>query len=85
MRIIHIQLDRLFIEATPLASSSWTPERDDEFRATGHFVPKPGTDEGCQRRSASDLGQSVRECPLASTAAGGDCYSLGSVAREPVP
>src|SRR6516164_5937487 len=40
MRIIHIQLGRLFIEATPLASSSWTPERDDAFPATGLFVPK---------------------------------------------
>jgi hypothetical protein len=33
--------------------------------------------------SLPDLGSTVRRCPLASTAVGGDCYSLGySVARD---
>ena len=33
----------------------------------------------------SDLGSTVRLCPLASIAVGGDCYSLGySLARAPV-
>lgn len=41
---------------------------------------------GCQRRSAPDPGQTVRECLLASTAVGGDLYSLGySVARPAIP
>jgi hypothetical protein len=39
MRIIHIQFDRLLIEATPLASRSWMPEGDDAFPAAGLFVP----------------------------------------------
>ena len=42
----------------------------------GLFVPKPTTVEGYQRHSVLDLGQTVRGCPLASTAVGGDCYSL---------
>ena len=60
MRITHIQLDRLFIEATPLASSSWTPEGDDAFPATGLFVPKPSTDVGCQGCGMPDLASIVR-------------------------
>jgi hypothetical protein len=43
-------------------------------RARGLFVPKPTIVEGYQRHSVLDLGQTVRECPLASTAVGGDCY-----------
>jgi hypothetical protein len=46
-------------------------------RASGLFVPKPSLGEGCQRRSALDLGQTVRDCPWASTAVSGDRYSLG--------
>jgi hypothetical protein len=53
--------------------------------AGGPFVPKPSTGAGYQRCGMSDLGSTVRRCPLASTAVGGDCYSLGySVARESV-
>ena len=41
---------------------------------------------GYQRRSTPGLGQAVRGCPLASTAVGGDCYSLGySAARGADP
>jgi hypothetical protein len=51
----------------------------------GLLVPKPSTGAGYQRCGMSDLGSTVRRCPLASTAVGGDCYSLGySVARESV-
>jgi hypothetical protein len=51
----------------------------------GLFVPNPSPGEACQGRIVLDLGQSVRECPWASTAVGGGCYSLGySVASEPV-
>ena len=36
----------------------------------------------CQRRGMLGLGQTVRGCPLASTAVGGDCHSVGhSVVR----
>lgn len=49
----------------------------------GLFVPKPSTGWDGQRPSTPELGETVRERPLASTAVGGDCYSLGySVARE---
>jgi hypothetical protein len=49
------------------------------------FVPKPSCSTGCQRRSTRDLRQTVRACPLASTAVSGDCHSVRhSVAREPV-
>ena len=42
-------------------------------------------DADCQGGGMSDLGCTVRRCPLASTAVGDDCYSLGySVARESV-
>jgi len=34
----------------------------------GLFVPKPSTGAGCQRCGMSDLGSTVRRCPLASTA-----------------
>jgi hypothetical protein len=56
-------------------------------RNTSLLVPKPSTGEGCQRRSALDPGQGVRECPLASTAVGGDCLSwllslIGPVASQ---
>jgi len=46
-------------------------------RTVGLFVPKPSTGRDCQRRSTPGLGQTVRGCPLASTAGGGDCHSLG--------
>jgi hypothetical protein len=49
----------------------------------GLFVPKPSTGAACQRRSTRGLRQTVRACPLASTAVGGDCHSLRhSVACE---
>jgi hypothetical protein len=41
------------------------------------FVPKPSTGRDCQRHSMRGLVQTVRGCPLASTAVGGDCSSLG--------
>jgi len=51
--------------------------------AIGLFVPKPSTGANYQRYGMSDLGSTIRRCPLASTAVGGDCYSLGySVARK---
>jgi hypothetical protein len=51
----------------------------------GLFVPKSSTDANCQRRSIPGLGQTVRGCPLASTAVRGDCHSLcHSAVREPV-
>jgi hypothetical protein len=43
----------------------------------GLFVPKPSRGADCQRRNMPDLGQAIRGCLLASTAVGGDCYSLG--------
>jgi len=43
-------------------------------QACGLFIPKPTIVEGYQRHSVLDLGQPVRECPLASAAVGGDCY-----------
>jgi hypothetical protein len=50
----------------------------------GPFVPKPSRGEGHQACRRSDLGSSVRRCPLASVAEGGDCYSLGySPVRRP--
>src|SRR5262249_41254286 len=53
--------------------------------AVGLFVPKPSTGAGYQRCGMPDLGSTVRRCPLASTAVGSGCYSLGySVVREPV-
>jgi hypothetical protein len=46
------------------------------------FVPKPSRGADSQDCDISDLGRTVRRCPLASTAVGGDCYSLGySVTR----
>jgi hypothetical protein len=53
--------------------------------ADGLFVPKPTHNAGYQGCGLPGLGSIVRQCPLVSSAAGGDCYSLGSVAREPVP
>jgi hypothetical protein len=43
----------------------------------GLFVPKPSHRTDCQRCGISDLGSAVRRRPLASTAVGGDCYSVG--------
>src|SRR6516164_10287719 len=43
MRIIHIQLVRLFIEAPLLASSSWTPDGDDAFPAPRACSSRPDT------------------------------------------
>src|SRR6266496_1201933 len=43
----------------------------------GLFVPKPSCGADRQRRDVPDLGTIVRQRPLASTAVGGDCYSLG--------
>jgi len=40
---------------------------------SGLFVPNPSTDVGCQGGGMSDRRSTVRRCPLASTAAGGDC------------
>src|SRR5262249_6738084 len=37
----------------------------------------PTTDAGCQGCGMSDRARTVRRCPLASTAVGGNCYSLG--------
>ena len=51
-----------------LAVSSWLREP---------LRPKPSTGRDCQRRSMRGLVQTVRGCPLASTAVGGDYYSLG--------
>ena len=49
----------------------------------GLFVPKPTRDVDCQGGGLPDLGSTVRRCPLASSAVGGDSYSFGfSVARE---
>jgi hypothetical protein len=42
----------------------------------GLFVPKPTRDVDCQGSGLPDLGSDVRRCPLASTAVGGDCYSV---------
>jgi hypothetical protein len=47
------------------------------FVPGGFFVPKPSRNVGCQRCLISDLGATVRQCPLAFTAGGGGCYSLG--------
>ena len=44
------------------------------FAGVGFFVPEPTTVAGYQYRSLPGLGQTVRECRLASTAVGGDCY-----------
>ncbi len=53
------------------------------YDCPGLFVPKPSHRVRCQRCGVPDLGTTVRRCPLAFTAVGGDCYSLGySVARE---
>src|SRR5487761_1294100 len=52
----------------------------------GLFVPKPSRAVDCQRRGTLDLGATVRQCLLASTAGGGDCYSLtrpGAQATQP--
>jgi hypothetical protein len=46
-------------------------------RTIGLFVPKASTNADYQRRGTPDLGRTVRGCPLASAAGGGDCYSLG--------
>ena len=54
-------------------------------RSSGLFVPKPSCAAGYQRCSTPGLRQTVRACPLASTAVGGDCHSLRhSVARVAV-
>jgi len=56
-----------------------------QIRQYGLFVPKPSTNADCQRRSIPGLGQTVRACPLASTAVRGDYHSLcHSAVREPV-
>src|SRR5690348_17959798 len=52
------------------------------FTCVGLFVPKPSTDADCQRRSIPGLGQTVRGCPLASTAVRGDCHLLLSLSRS---
>lgn len=41
------------------------------------FVPKPNTGRDHQRRSTPSVGHAVRGRPLASTAGGGDCHSVG--------
>jgi hypothetical protein len=54
-----------------------------QFAGVGIFVPKPSTCADCQRCGTPDLGTTIRRRPLASTAGGGDRYSLGySVAPE---
>ena len=52
------------------------------FDGVGLFVPKPSRGAGCQRCGMPDLGTTVRRRPLASTAGGGDCYSLGYSAPD---
>ena len=47
------------------------------IRAIGLFVPKPSRDGASQRCDMPDLGTTVRQRPLMSTAGDGDCYSLG--------
>jgi hypothetical protein len=52
------------------------------FGSSGLFVPKPTSRAYYQHYGTSDLGATVRQCPLTPTAGGGDCYSVGySVAR----
>ena len=46
-------------------------------RTGGLFVPKPSRRIDCQGHIVPDLGAIVRQRPLASSAGGGDCYSLG--------
>jgi hypothetical protein len=50
--------------------------------ADGLLVPKPSCGARCQRRRTRGLRQTVRGCPLASTASRGDCHSLGHSAVE---
>ena len=59
--------------ATPMTPLSWPLRPEAKSRCS---LP------GLQH---SDLGRTIRRCPLASTAVGDDCYSIGySVARESV-
>jgi hypothetical protein len=52
----------------------------------GLFAPNATTDVSYQGSGMLDLAQIIRPRPLASTAVGGDCYSLGySVARGDRP
>jgi hypothetical protein len=48
----------------------------------GLFVPKPSCRPSYLRYITHDLGTTVLQRPLASTAVGGDCYSLGYSAHE---
>jgi len=48
----------------------------------GLFVPKPSRGASCQRCGLPDLRTTVRQRPLASTAGGGDCYSLSCPAPD---
>src|SRR5215469_8091293 len=45
--------------------------------ASGLFVPKPSRGASYLHCGMHDWGTTVRQRPLASTFAGGDCYSLG--------
>src|SRR5262249_16436442 len=49
----------------------------DSIRWPWPFVPKPTCGAHCHGCRQPDLGATVCQRPLASTAGGGDCYSLG--------
>jgi len=60
----------------PRLGSSIGSSRGGTAGASGLFVPKPSCGASCQCRCTSGLGQTVRGCPLVSTADRGGCHSL---------